>query len=74
MSRIKIKDLPKNAKISKEDMKKMSGGTFSFARPTLSLRTSFRKSFNTPTIVSGVRFNKGSALHSMEEEEEVIQP
>ncbi len=43
MSRIKIKDLPKNMKVTKEELKKVQGGLYSLQSTTLSNYDSFLK-------------------------------
>ncbi len=63
MARIKIKDLPKDKKISDEEMKRVRGGlSRGFAIPYLKTRT-----FSP----SGALFGPG--LY-MEEDEEAVQP
>ncbi len=43
MARIKIKDLPKNMKVTKEELKKVQGGLYSLQSTTLSNYNSFLK-------------------------------
>jgi len=48
MARIKIKDLPKDQKISKEEMKKIKGGVI--VNPTLKLKSKLTEPFDGKLI------------------------
>jgi hypothetical protein len=48
MARIKIKDLPKDRKISKEEMKKIKGGVI--VNPTLKFKSVFTEPFDGKLI------------------------
>ncbi|MBW1709192.1 MAG: hypothetical protein JRG97_10070 [Deltaproteobacteria bacterium] len=57
MPRIKIKDLPKEQKISKEELKKIMGGitlNLGSAQPTFSIDQMFLK-YESSNCIAGVR-------------------
>ena len=57
MARIKIKDLPREIKISKEEMKKTFGGlSIRFNQISPFIKTNIRESLSTKRIEDGIRF------------------
>jgi len=53
MARIKIKDLPKDKKISKEEMRKVTGGTLPIPLPSIFNTTYLESAFPTTSFFLG---------------------